>query len=816
MSTNQYGIITPANSVEPDPLRNEAAKKAAEQERVANLAQRRKDATSEIERILKCPDDQPREALHVSSDAASDEALKALRKIGCLILPKLLEYSDSPDDSNARKTAEEAFSKLAKAAHEANVASHFIEDVRDWDGHEDLDQKAEPVKQARQAAMPEIHRINNCPADEQTQMLKISGQSPSDDESLEAWRKVGCLIAPIPLKYDEEVEKEEKKAADTAFAKLRKAAEDLGVEERFLSQVELWDGKKDVRAEDEDSEDDEEHRITEDVHPEPPAVIKALYGEATEMVHKLQRNPDDTDALGALQARNANIVQKTNEIPDKKDTVVESTWAINIPWLQVQYKEAHQRYNALLQDTENQTLREEIGKIKDIMDKEIARKFYPVAWTVATPDEAIAIAEGRNRLNYLEPPAVIKELYGKATAAIRVLQGNPDSTDAVASLTANNDDIMRITAEIPNKSPEVTESTWTVNIPWLQEQYTQAWQKYHVFLQDRENQTLRGEIDIMKVAVDEEIARRFYPAEWTVATADQAIAMADSEQTRQDSQQKQLNYPWATQKEGENLILGYKKHGGRGHQVLVETCKDGRYIRRIIAAGDIGIKVVTAYRNDPKALNLVEEQKNWGIEHRESVCEVLWVSQARVQRKNLAAGAKNGDLYAAVTVLENGQQSLKIWTFSTLKTVIGLGDARKEIQRCCERDDIATPWDAGPVEVYYDETRVQQDPKKREEMQEKKSAQNCRFSSSALRSAGRGSAVGGVPANIAPEIKAEETLEGGGVNGVAGGKTDESRLDRLEAAVKEMSTSVFLMQEGMAKFFEMMAGNAKQKDDRRR
>jgi len=110
MSTNPHGILTPANSEEPDLLRNEAAKKAAEQERVANLAQRRKDATSEIERILKCPDNEPREALQVSSEAGDDEALKALRKIGCLILPKLLEYSDTPDDLKARKTAEEAFS----------------------------------------------------------------------------------------------------------------------------------------------------------------------------------------------------------------------------------------------------------------------------------------------------------------------------------------------------------------------------------------------------------------------------------------------------------------------------------------------------------------------------------------------------------------------------------------------------------------------------------------------------------------------------------------------------------------------------------
>jgi len=235
-----------------------------------------------------------------------------------------------------------------------------------------------------------------------------------------------------------------------------------------------------------------------------------------------------------------------------------------------------------------------------------------------------------------------------------------------------------------------------------------------------------------------------------------------------------------------------------------------------MAAGEVGLRKVTEYRDDRDALDLAAEQKkDWGIAHRKLVKDVLWASQARVQRKNLAANTKNGDMYAAVTVLENGQLALKIWSFSTLSRVIGQGDARAEVKRCCLRDRIETPWDAGPVETYYDESRVEQDPQRRAELRDKKSAANSQFSSSALKRGSGGRAAGGLSARFAPNIKAEATSEGSGVNRVAGSETVESRMDKLEKFVNELAASFMQMNEAVTKALEAQARNGAERDDRR-
>lgn len=463
---------------------------------------------------------------------------------------------------------------------------------------------------------------------------------------------------------------------------LKKAAEDLGVEDRFLSQVELWDGTEDLLADDDDSDSESERRMEEDVHPEPPPVIKQIYDQATEAIKQLQIDPDNSEAIKACAEKNTDIANKTNELPvsETTGTVTDSTWTINVSWLREQYKEARVKYDALMEDRENQAMREQIAKIKDLVDKEIARKYYPTQWGLLSADECIT-------------------------------------------------------------------------------------------LRDNEGNT---------------------------------------------SEPTELSYPWATKKVGNNLILGYKTHGGRGHQVLVENFTDGRYIRRIMAAGEVGLRKVTEYRDDRDALDLAAEQKkDWGIAHRKLVKDVLWASQARVQRKNLAANTKNGDMYAAVTVLENGQLALKIWSFSTLSRVIGQGDARAEVKRCCLRDRIETPWDAGPVETYYDESRVEQDPQRRAELRDKKSAANSQFSSSALKRGSGGRAAGGLSARFAPNIKAEATSEGSGVNRVAGSETVESRMDRLEEFVNKLAASFMQMNEAVTKALEAQARNGAERDDRR-
>ncbi|KAK4064301.1 hypothetical protein Purlil1_14105 [Purpureocillium lilacinum] len=172
-------------------------------------------------------------------------------------------------------------------------------------------------------------------------------------------------------------------------------------------------------------------------------------------------------------------------------------------------------------------------------------------------------------------------------------------------------------------------------------------------------------------------------------------------------------------------------------------------------------------------------------------------------------------MYAAVTVLENGQLALKIWSFSTLSRVIGQGDARAEVKRCCLRDRIETPWDAGPVETYYDESRVEQDPQRRAELRDQKSAANSQFSSSALKRGSGGRAAGGLSASFAPNIKAEATSGGGVVNRVAGSESVESRMDKLEGKVSELTTSVILMNDTFTKLLEAMGGNGTERDGRR-
>lgn len=72
----------------------------------------------------------------------------------------------------------------------------------------------------------------------------------------------------------------------------------MGVDQPFIDEVNLWDGKTDLQA-DEDSEKQgaDQEGMDEDEIPTPPARVIDAYREATPLLHKLGEDPHNYDLL---------------------------------------------------------------------------------------------------------------------------------------------------------------------------------------------------------------------------------------------------------------------------------------------------------------------------------------------------------------------------------------------------------------------------------------------------------------------------------------------------------------------------------------
>ncbi|KAK7403829.1 hypothetical protein QQX98_010400 [Neonectria punicea] len=178
---------------------------------------------------------------------------------------------------------------------------------------------------------------------------------------------------------------------------------------------------------------------------------------------------------------------------------------------------------------------------------------------------------------------------------------------------------------------------------------------------------------------------------------DEALSLVDAAKSAANSSQIIIEYPWTTAQAADgSLIVGVRKQGAFRTQVYIETQEDdGRVIRRLESASDVGLLEVSRYWKMDGFKNLAEGQSQWSHKQRDDFDQLLWVTKSQTKRKNTAANKKDPNADCCVKFHQNGIQML---TTTSLSKVLGRSSATAEIRRVSE---------------YYDPSRVEKDPVRR-------------------------------------------------------------------------------------------------------
>lgn len=255
----------------------------------------------------------------------------------------------------------------------------------------------------------------------------------------------------------------------------------------------------------------------------------------------------------------------------------------------------------------------------------------------------------------------------------------------------------------------------------------------------------------------------------TAETAHQAASVAMSEILQNISttpvikvEVDRIEYPWPTAIAADgSLIVGVRRHGRFGLQVCVETEEnDGRIIRRLESASDVGLFEVERYTNTQGFKNLADGQTQWSFRDRGDFDELLWVALSQTKLKNTAAGKKDPSTDCCVKFRKRGIQML---TKSSLAKVLGPASANAQIRSVCQRDQITPPWEAGWVSEYHDAAKLEKDPVRRR----------------ALKDAQAKASNEGLPPQRIPKSDVKLNIA-----------QNDDRIDALEAEMREMRRSL--------------------------
>lgn len=334
-----------------------------------------------------------------------------------------------------------------------------------------------------------------------------------------------------------------------------------------------------------------------------------------------------------------------------------------------------------------------------------------------------------------EPPVRVTNLYEKATVLLRDLTNNQENPTALAKLKVINDTIVRDNkaqnAQTANESEHIPDQQWIVPIEFFTPHYKILSRTLATLQSNPEDEGAQKEFQATKDVINEEVRRKLFPAGWTIKGLEDCLKNLESpgegaspaaeEPTQQapqsgegaavKSQPKLIEYPWRTGEAADgSLIIGVRQQGRWGTQVCTERVEDGRFIRRLEAASDVGLLEVDDYKTIKGHKVLSEGQSAWSSKDRGDFIEVLWVTKSQIQRKNTAANSKDPPADCCVKFNRKG---INILTVSSLSKVLGAASARAQIDKVCREDGIPPPWKAGWVSEYNDPAKVEKDPTRR-------------------------------------------------------------------------------------------------------
>ncbi|KDN65748.1 hypothetical protein CSUB01_07529 [Colletotrichum sublineola] len=316
------------------------------------------------------------------------------------------------------------------------------------------------------------------------------------------------------------------------------------------------------------------------------------------------------------------------------------------------------------------------------------------------------------------PPVSVKDIYNEATPALHQLGKDSTDPDALELLQNLNAKISTFNAAekktLGADGADISLDRWTIPLGFFPPHYNFVREKYKILENDRTNEEARKAIATEKQLIDNLIARDHFPQSWTVLAADEYLQMKDKEPAT-----AAIHYPWPTDKADDgSVIIGVRKQG-TGHRVLIGRQENDRTIYRLEAASEVGSSRVTQYKAMEGFKKLEKGQSEWTKEDRDDFKELLWVTKSQTKRKNTAAGKKNASADCCVNFKQKG---IQILTLSSLRRVLGHGDANKMIKEVCERDGFLPPWEAGNISEFHDPSALEKDRDRRRALRDAQAA----------------------------------------------------------------------------------------------
>ncbi|KAK0615138.1 hypothetical protein B0T17DRAFT_582996 [Bombardia bombarda] len=303
------------------------------------------------------------------------------------------------------------------------------------------------------------------------------------------------------------------------------------------------------------------------------------------------------------------------------------------------------------------------------------------------------------------PPQRVTNIYQEATPALYRLGQDSSHPAILRQLGRLNTKISEA-----NKIEKIEPGQWTIPISFFGPHYNEVSRRYSILRDDPTNETAREEIIKEKTLIDSFIQKNHFPKQWTILTPDDYLKNTAASAVR--SSQNSTEYPWTTAQAADgSLIVGVRKQGRFGTQVCIETQEnDGRIIRRLESASEVGLLEVQRYWEMDGFKDLAQGQSQWSHKDRNDYDQLLWITKSQTKRKNIAANNKDPNADCCVKFHNKG---IEILSVTSLTKVLGPSSARAEIEKVCKRDNILPPWKAGWVSEYSDPSKVEKDSARR-------------------------------------------------------------------------------------------------------
>lgn len=474
----------------------------------------------------------------------------------------------------------------------------------------------------------------------------------------------------------------------------------MGLDDLDIDEVMYWDGEEQFDASEPDT------AMDEDAIPIPPQRVTDVYGEATPLLYRLGQDPSDPVLLGQLYRLNSKITTA-----NRAENIEENQWTIpGAAFFGPHYNEAGQRYEMLRNDPANEKVKSEIMKEKTLIDSFIERNHFPKQWTILTPDEYLKRDSDATR------SGIKDKAQAAAKASAAAVDAHALAKTYLQSITETKDKLEGLDDTTVARVEEAEQA--------IIAEVANALAAMEIAKASAEKASLASNMQDATEALEAAEAAYTTAAEATKAAnlaMDEALSLVDAAESAANSSQSSIEYPWTTTQAADgSLIVGVRKQGATGTQVCIETQEDdGRVIRRLESASDVGLLQVGRYLKMQGFKNLSEGQSQWSHKDRYDFDQLLWVTKSQTKCKNTAANNKDPNADCCVKFHNKGVQIL---TVGSLTKVLGPSSARAEIEKVCERDGILPPWKAGLVSHYYDPSKVEKDAVRRRALRDAQAA----------------------------------------------------------------------------------------------